>query len=194
LLNAKEEGPDMSKTLKEQAFGAACIVLTLMSIVSCSKGDDSPPAPHSPPPPNPRIYEALADLPILKVGDSWKFGDTRYAARFTVQDIEYLTKIRVNDEESVAPERGIFVRIDIILDVRIGLDLHGTAYDWTSPQGDVLTGINPEAATAWEYNPLGRTYVGTGSAEGTILMDIPTKGGRVTVHRGTKFVIQLPSK
>lgn len=177
-------------------MSAACVVSVLMSIGSCSRGDESPPppSPASSSPPDPKLYEALEGLPTLRVGDSTKRGQIVPNARFTIRDITYLAKIRINDEESVKPDRGFFVRIDISLEVHGGLDLRSIAYDWTSPQGDELEQVNPEAAIAWEYNPLGRRYVGSGWAEGTLLMDVPKKGGKVTVHLASKFVIQLPSK
>jgi hypothetical protein len=163
--------------------------LALIPIALCSKskGDDSPPVSS----PNPKAYEALAELPTLRVGDSTTFAND---VRFTVKGIKYLTKIKIKDEESVEPARGFFVRIDVLLEAHHGLNLRWTTYDWTSRQGDELKSINPEAAIAWEYNPLGRQYVGSGSAEGAILMDVPKKGGKVTVYLNPRFVIQLPSK
>lgn len=180
----------MASSPRTRAFGAACVVSVLISTASCTKGDDSPPVP----PPDPKAYEALADLPTLEVGDSTKFGSTYADVRFTVESIKYLTKIRINPKESVEPERGFFVRIDVYLDAYDEFSLIGTRYDWTSPQGDVLKDVSAEAATAWEYNPLGRSYFGSGWAEGTILMDVPKKGGKVTVHLAPTFVVQLPSR
>jgi hypothetical protein len=189
VLHVREEGAGMTSTRRELILGAACSALVLVSIASCSKskGDDSPPVPS----PNPKAYEALAELPTLRVGDSTTFAND---AHFTVKGIKYLTKIQIKDEESVDPTRGFFVRIDVLLEAHHALNLRWTTYDWTSPQGDELKSINPEAAIAWEYNPLGRQYVGSGSAEGAILMDVPKKGGKVTVHLNPTFVIQLPSK
>jgi hypothetical protein len=190
LLNAREERPDMASTLRGRVLRATCVVSMVLSVTSCSKDDDSPPTPR----PNPKVYEALADLPTLRVGDSTKFGSTLADARLTIEDIKYLTKIRINSKESVEPVRGLFVRIDVHLSAYSEFSLIGTKYDWTSAQGDELEDISAEAAKAWEYNPLGRSYFGTGWADGTILMDVPKKGGKVTVHLAPEFTVQLPSK
>ena len=51
------------------------------------------------------------------------------------------------------------------------------------------SGLLREAAITWDYNPLGRSYIGSGEAEGSILLDVTKKGGRVTEHLDPKLVI-----